>query len=256
MRKKIIVTLGMLCILIVFCAPSVYALGFGAQARLWVPTFEGDLRVDDGSITGTEVDLKDDLGMDDEYFPGVEAFFSIGDHEITVSFSQFDLSGSKHISDEIIFNGDTYPAGTNVDSELNTSMIDLEYQYKFLNLENFLAGFSLGLIGKIKYLDGEASIRSSESEDQQDFQIPMPMIGLGVNVGILADILEARAKVAGMGYDSSFVYDAMAEVSVTPFPFMDITGGYRVMSLKIDDIDDIYTKLDFYGPYVGLSISF
>lgn len=167
-----------------------------------------------------------------------------------------ELSGDKNIEKDIVFAGDTYHVHDDVESELTTSMIDLEYQYKFLNLENILAGFSLGLIGKIKYLDGEASIRSSANNDQQDFQIPVPMLGLGVNVGILADILEARAKVAGMGYDSSFVYDAMAEVSVTPFPFLDITGGYRIMSLKIDDIDDIYTKLDFYGPYVGLSISF
>ena len=256
MKKKLIAAVGTVFILIIFCAPSVYALGFGAQARLWVPTFEGDLRVDNGSTTGTEVDVKDDLGMDDEYFPVVEAFWGIGNHEITVSYSMIELSGDKNIEKDIVFAGETYHVNDDVESELTTSMIDLEYQYKFLDLENFLAGFSLGLIGKLKYLDGEASIRSSANDDQQDFQIPVPMIGLGVHVGILADILEAHAKVAGMGYDSSFVYDAMAEVSVTPFPFLDITGGYRIMSLKIDDIDDIYTKMDFYGPYVGLSISF
>jgi hypothetical protein len=28
------------------------------------------------------------------------------------------------------------------------------------------------------------------------------------------------------------------------------------MSVKIDNISDIYVKMDFYGPYVGLAVSF
>ena len=82
------------------------------------------------------------------------------------------------------------------------------------------------------------------------------MIGVGVNIGLLANILEARAKVTGMGYSGSFFYDAMADLSVTPFPFLNIHGGYRAMSVKIDNISDIYVKMDFYGPYVGLAVSF
>ena len=256
MKKNFIVVLVTLSVMIIFCAPSVYALGLGAQARVWIPTFGGELRVDDGSVKGTEMDLQDDLGIDNEYFPGVEATFGIGDHEITVSYSLIDLSGSKHISDEIVFNGETYPAGTSVDSELTTSMIDFEYQYKFLNLENILAGFSLGLIARVKYFDGEFTLSSSDVDSQEDIQVPIPMLGLGAKIGILADILEARAKVVGIGYDGSYSYDAMADVSVTPFPFLNIYGGYRIMSLKIDDFEDIYTEMDFYGPYAGLAITF
>ena len=62
MKKNFIAALATLSVMIIFCVPSVYALGFGAQARVWIPTFEGELRVDDGSVTGTEMDLQDDLG--------------------------------------------------------------------------------------------------------------------------------------------------------------------------------------------------
>ena len=256
MKKNFIAVVLTLSVMIIFYASPVYALGGGAQARLWIPTFKGELRVDNGSVKGTNVDLKDDLGVDNEYFPGAEAFFCMGDHEITVSFSQIALSGSKKTSDEIIFNGDTYPAGIKVDSELTTSMIDLEYQYKFLNLENVLAGLSFGFIVKAKYFDGEAKMRSSVISSMEDFQLPMPMLGLGAKVGILADVLEARAKIVGMGYGGSFFYDAMADISVNPFPFLNIHGGYRIMSLKIDEIEDIYTQMDFYGPYVGIALEF
>ena len=135
-------------------------------------------------------------------------------------------------------------------------MIDLEYQYKLLNFKNILAGLSLGIIGKVKYFDGEARMHSSGYDTQKDIHVPIPMIGVSVNIGLLANILEARAKFVGMGYSDSFFYDGLAEISFTPFPFLNIHGGYRAMSLKIDNISDVYAKMDFYGPYAGLAISF
>jgi hypothetical protein len=139
-------------------------------------------------------------------------------------------------------------------------VIDLEYQYKLLNFKNILAGLSVGIIGKVKYFDGEVRIHSSsvgsENDTQKNIQVPIPMIGVGVNIGLLANILEARAKITGMGYSDSFFYDGLADISFTPFPFLNIHGGYRAMSLKIDNVSDIYAKMDFYGPYVGLAISF
>lgn len=35
--------------------------------------------------------------------------------------------------------------------------LELEYQYDFLRLENFLSGMSLGAIGKILYVEGHTS---------------------------------------------------------------------------------------------------
>jgi outer membrane protein len=260
MKKNLFAVLGTLGLMTIFFAPSVYALGFGAHAEYWIPTFKGDLRVDKDGIAGTEIDIKNDLGVSNENFPGVEAFFSMGNHEISLSYSFISLSGAQNIGKTIVFNGDTYNVNAYVESDLKTSMFDFEYQYKFLNLENILAGFSLGIIGKVKYLDGEVRMHSttfgSAYDNQEDIHVPIPMIGLGVNVGLLANILAARAKFVGMGYSGSFFYDAMAELSLTPFPFLNIHGGYRAMSLKIDDVSDIYAKMDFYGPYAGLAISF
>ena len=256
MKNKLFAVLGTLILLTILYAPSVAAFDLGAQAEYWIPTFDGDVRVDNNGIVGTEVDLKDDLGVDNENFPGVKAYFGIGNHEITLAYSRIEFSGAKRINRNIIFNGDEYIRHSYVESNLNTNMIDFEYQYKFLNLENILAGFSLGLIGKIKYLDGDVSMRSSAHDNKENIRVPVPMIGLGVNIGILADILEARAKLVGFGYDDDVSYEAMADISLTPFPFLDIHGGYRIMSIKIDDVNDLSTKMDFYGPYAGLSISF
>ena len=47
MKKNLFAALGTLILLTAFYAPSVFALGFGARADYWIPTFSGDLRVDD-----------------------------------------------------------------------------------------------------------------------------------------------------------------------------------------------------------------
>ena len=218
------------------------------------------MRVDNNGVPGTEINLKDDLGISNDNIPGVEAYFGIGNHEITLAYSLVNLSGAQNIGKEIKFNGDTYAATAYVESELKTSMIDLEYQYKLLNIKNILAGLSLGIIAKVKYFDGDVRIHSSSTgsayDTQKDIHIPIPMIGVGAKIGLLANILEARAKVTGMGYSGNFFYDAMADLSVTPFPFLNIHGGYRAMSVKIDNVSDVYAKMDFTGPYVGLLISF
>jgi len=75
-------------------------------------------------------------------------------------------------------------------------------------------------------------------------------------VGILANLLEARAKVTGVGFSDNVYLDAMADLSVTPFPFVDIHAGYRIMKIKMDAVDNFYNDFNFAGPYVGLSVGF
>jgi outer membrane protein len=256
MKKNLLTVLGTLFLLTIFYVPSAFALGFGARADYWIPSFSGDLRVDGNGVTGTDINLKDDLGISSENLPGVEAYFGIGDHEISLAYSRVNLSGAQNIGKEIKFNGYTYDKNAYVESELTTNMIDLEYQYKLLNFKNILAGLSVGIIGKIKYLDGDIRMHSSVYDTQKDIHVPIPMIGVGAKIGLLANILEARAKITGMGYSDSFFYDGLADISFTPFPFLNINGGYRAMSVKIDNVSDIYSKMDFNGPYVGLAISF
>ena len=257
MKKNLFTVLGTLILFTIFYAPSVFALEFGARAEYWIPTFDGDLRVDKNGVTGTDINLQNDLGIGNENIPGVEAFFGIGNHEISLSYSQVDLSGAQNINKNIVFDGKTYNASAYVESELKTSMIDFEYQYKLLNIKNILAGLSIGIIGKVKYFDGEVKMNSSATgNNEENIHVPIPMIGLGAKIGLLANILEARAKFTGMGYSGSFFYDGMADISVTPFPFLNIFGGYRAMSLKIDNVKRYLRQNGFLRSLRGLGYQF
>lgn len=228
------------------------ALELGARGSYWFPTMKATLKA--GS-SGTEINAKDDLGIGDGNTYSVEAFTGIGNHHLTLSYTPLDYSGSKNVSKTINFNGKNYVVGTDVNTNLRLKMFDAEYRYDLLNFENILAGFSINLIGKIKYLDGEAKMNSTVAgEQKQTFGVPIPMIGAGLHVGLIAKLLEARAQAAGIGYSGNYFIDALADVAVTPFPFTRLSAGYRYMKIKIDNVSDTYGDLDFFGPYVGLTI--
>jgi len=237
---------------------SAQAFELGARGYYWWPEFSGDIRVDKNGVTGTNINVEDELGVGDESYPSVEVFAGIGKHHISLMYTKADYSGEKNLNRSIDFMGKTYTANAFVQSDLEFTMIDLEYQYDILDLENILAGFSLGIIGKVKYVEGEARLRAAglSLDESETFRAPIPMVGLGMHVGILADILEVRAKATGIGYSGNKFYEGLADVSLTPFPFLDIHGGYRIMKLEVDDISDFYTDIEFKGPYAGLTISF
>lgn len=238
--------------------PTSYAFEIGARAFAWFPDFKGDLKVDRNGVPGTNISGENDLGLSREAVPWADVYAGIKKHHFNFSYSYLDYSGSSLLGRPIVYAGETFPSGYTVESDLKINMFDFEYQYDLINLENILAGFSLGVIAKVKYLDGKAEIRAVNTplNSSEDFRIPLPMVGAGAHIGILANILEARAKLAGFGYDSdNWLWEGLAEISYTPFPFLDIHGGYRIMKLKVDQ-DNVILNNEFSGPYVGLSIGF
>ncbi len=257
-KQSLIVLAAFLCL--VGFESKGYALELGARAYYWLPGLTANLKVDQDGVAGTNIHVKDDLGVDNKNFPSVEVYAGKGKHHISLMYTQVNYSGSKTITKPITFKGKTFAAGALVESDLKTRMLDLEYQYDLPNLENILAGFSVGVIGKIKYFDGEAQLKSatpgSVYDQKETFAVPIPMVGAGARVGLLANILEARAKVTGMAYGGSTFTEAMADISLTPFPFVDIHGGYRYLKLKVDKVSNVYADTEFSGPYVGVTVGF
>ncbi len=124
-----------------------------------------------------------------------------------------------------------------------------------MDLENILGGFSLGAVFQVKYLDGNVSLKATGIDEKEDFTIPIPMVGLNLHMGILADILEARVRGTAISYGGNTIYELMADISWTPFPFLDIHGGYKSFIIDIDE-DEVVFDYDMSGPYVALTLSF
>jgi len=244
-------------VLLLLRAMPVGAFEIGVRGYYWFPGFKTNMKADSAGLSGTDINLKDNLDIGTESFPSVEIFGGLGKQHLGLTYTPIGYSGSTTLATKIDFNGKTFAKGTNVDTDLKLRMLDLEYRYTFLNMENMLAGFSLDAIGQIKYIDGEARIFAPaiRVEGKQSIQLPLPMVGVGAHVGLLLNILEARAKITATAYSGNYIYESLADLSWTPFPLLGIHAGYKVIRVHIDR-NDVYLDSDFSGPYAALTVSF
>ena len=254
MKKGLWLAVGL-----VLLATAASALEFGAQGFYWYPELSGDLRVDAGGVVGTRFDLEEDMDVDKEGFIGVKLFAGLGSHHLSVEAMRVTYKGTYTQNEEIIFGGIVIPITADGDFELDYAMVDAIYRWDLIDLENVLAGFSLGPILSGKLLQGTAELTATHplaSEHQkEEFNAIIPMVGAGAHVGILADLLEANLEVRGIGYNGNKVIDARAEIAYTPFPFLDVGVGYRVIQLDVD-YDDVSLDLSQAGPWAGLTLGF
>ena len=252
--KKTYLALSFLLVALLLPA-SLSAFEIGARGYYWFPSLDGNVKVDEDAIIGTTIDFEKDLGVGDENYPSVEVFLGGGRHHLSLTYTDIDYSGEKKLTEKITFNGKDYNINAFVNSSIQYKMMDLLYQYDFLNLENVLAGFSLGAVLQVKYLDGDVGLKTTGIDEKEDFKFPIPMIGLNLHFGLLADVLEVRLRGTAIGYAGNTIYELMGDISWTPFPLVDIHGGYKTFVIDIDE-DDIVFDYDMSGPYVALTVSF
>jgi hypothetical protein len=231
------------------------AFEIGARGYYWFPSLDGKVRVDEAASIGTIVDFENDLAIEDEDYPSGEVFFGVGKHHLDLGYTKIDYSGSNVLTRTIIFNGETYPVSSLVSSSIEYKMIDFHYQYDFINIENALAGFSLGGVFHVKYLDGEVALKTTGLDEKEDFTLPIPMVGLNLHIGIIADVLEARVRGTAMTYSGNSMYELAADLSFTPLPFIDIHGGYKTFVIDVEE-EDVLLDYNMSGPYAAITISF
>ncbi len=245
-------------LLLVSLSSTAQALpGFGAGVRgtYWFPDLSASAQSIFAGMPETKFDLKDDLGVDDENFPSGEAFLRFGRLHFRIGYTQISYDGSETLTQDIEFNGQIFPVSDNVISSFDLNMLDAEVQVDILRPDFVAASFYLGLIGKVKYIDLDLELTSTTLTEKEDFQVPVPMVGLAAGAGFLNDFLRVDARVTGMAYSGNHLYEADAFASLVPFPFFRIQGGYRHIDLKADE-DDLLADVEISGPYVGAQLSF
>ena len=79
--------------------------------------------------------------------------------------------------------------------------------------------------------------------------IGLPFTGLGVYAeGSFLAVGDHSVSDVQAGVTFSFVETLALDLT--------IQAGYRAMNVELDDLDDIYSNLDFTGVFVGLEFDF
>jgi len=254
--RRVLVLAAVLSLMAAIPAHALPGFEAGARGMYWFPGLSADVKTTANGVTG-EFDAKTTLGMENKNFPAGEAFVRAGNAHFRVGVAQVKFDGDKTLTDNVVFNGQTFAVSSRVISHLDLKMLDGEFQYDLLRPDFGAANASLGVIVKVKYVDGNVELNNvtTSSVQKKDFKAPIPMVGLAAGVGFLKDMVRADARATGVAYAGNHLFEGDAFASFAPFPFFRLQGGYRIIDLKIDK-DDIVAKLRLNGPYVGAQLSF
>lgn len=222
---------------------------------------EGTFAVDSGSLTGTKIDLEDDMGYDDsEDFFG-EIAVQLGPFRLAGSYLPLSFSGDGSFTQTVNFNGQTFAAGLASASDVDIDLYDLGLTWHIINFDDLPVRLQLGPEVAIKYIDADLSIKGFDANnntlmvsESESVQAPVPTIGARARVGF-SDFLALVGRVGYLGYDGNNFLDADAQVEFSPLPLVGVFGGYRYMDIEVDE-EDVFIDAQFSGPYGGLLIRF
>jgi hypothetical protein len=237
--------------LLILSSSTAHAL-LKVEGRYWFSNLDSEIKYTEAGIMGTEINLIDDLGMDDsENFQEGRITLEMGNHKLRYAYTPLSWDGQKTIIEGIQFGGVPYTAGTLVDSSLDLKYHRLGYEYDFLDvLDN-----KIGVIFEIKYFDIDARLKATGIDESTTAKAPIPTIGVTGQVAI-PFLFSVGGELSGITLGSrGYLFDGEVVVSYHPLPLITISGGYRILKMKLEEGDD-KALFDLKGPFLVLRAGF
>ncbi|TQD51299.1 porin family protein [Lysobacter aestuarii] len=225
---------------------------FSIKLGGYASRFDTQLSVDGGNLEGTEIDLDRDLNLDQDSTIGLVgiSWRPFEHHEFGLNYYQDDVSATKVLQRDIVFDGVTYETDTTVRAERNLDTYEAYYVWWAASHENWALGPRLGLVwynldfGIDLTVDANGNPVGSGAGFDRDANgdVPAPAIGGGWR-WTPADDWRISAD---LGYFSADISDVDANVTyaragVEWFPWdnwgfwVDVTANRIDADLKKDD---------------------
>jgi len=223
------------------------------EGRYWFSNLDSKVKVTDAGVIGTDIDVVNTLGVDDKKnFWEARVDLNLGSHHLRYGYMPLSWDGQKTLTQSVNFNGKTYTANTKVDSSLDIVYQRIGYKYNIIDT----LGNQLGIIIDVKLFDVEARLKDSTGALDKSYSVtaPVPTVGLGAQIS-LPFLFSIGAEVTGLAYSGNHLIDGEAVINFNPVPFVAISGGYRMLDVKVEDGDD---KVDFKlkGPFLMVNVGF
>lgn len=238
------------------CVASSHAdtlLGVYAGAHGWNMDTEGGF-ANDTSLT--------EFNFDDENKSSV---FVALEHpiplvpNIKVRRTGMDTSGDVTLTSTFTFGDQLFTVDSDLVTEVDMTQTDYILYYELF--DNDLISFDFGLNGK--YVDGELFVQDSEEPSirgREAFSGVVPMLYSKLAVGLPFSGLGVYVEGSFLSIDDHSMLDYQAAVV---YEFVDnlavdiaLQVGYRSVQVELEDLDDIYTDMDFSGVFAGIEVHF
>lgn len=220
----------------------------------------------DGIGVGSDVQMENMFGFDDEDVFRLEGAWRFHKrHKVRLMYFDSNRTSSGAIERDIDFAGSTYPVGVTVAAEFDFQIVELAYQYDFLQRERYEIGASFGVhnVDFKTRLTATVSVPGSSLQGTLDESVstdaPLPVIGLRGNWNFAGNFyLQAHAQYFQLkyqGYDGS-IQDYQAGVLWQFSRHFGIGASYNLFDTRVDvdDGDDFQGRLDWQ--YDGAQLYF
>ena len=227
------------------------------EGRYWFTDLTGKIKVTQNDI-GTDVDLKNDLGIKDENFPEARITWYTGPKsKIRLAYTQVNYEGDENLGRTIEFHGKTYNVGTRVVTDVDGKYLRLGWAWQFINIGKGFLKLGTLVEGIGFWVDAslEAPNLSPPVKESAKIVFGLPTIGVALDINphrMLNIFAEGSGIFAGSyGYG----YDCEAGIKLIPIKILSILGGYRLLEFKAKDDPD-YVKVRVHGPFAGVTVRF
>ncbi len=260
MTRLLPIVLLALALTFVACGPVLADELVSLKAGYLMLSPEGSFAVDGNTLSGTPIDLEDDLGFDDseDYF--VEGALNLGPFRLAISYLPLEFSGSGSLSQPIVFNDQTFDVSATTNSEVELDIIDAGLTWNVINIDDLPARIQIGPELAVKYVDVDLSMTGVEASsgisisETDSAQVPIPTLGARARISF-SDFIGLVGRIGYMEYQDNSFLDVEAQIEFSPIPLVGIFGGYRYFDLQVDD-SDIFVDAQFSGPFAGALVRF
>ncbi|WP_088330174.1 TIGR04219 family outer membrane beta-barrel protein [Lacimicrobium sp. SS2-24] len=228
-------------------------LGLYAGAQVWYTDVAGGF-ANGGSVTDFEFDNETNSNL----YVALEHPVPLLPN-IKIRRQNLNLSGTTTLSQDFTFAGQTFAQDTSVASGGYADSMDYVVYYEVF--DNDLISLDLGL--NAKDFDGQITVRDADDSSitsAQSFGGIVPLLYSRVQIGTPVGGLGLTAEGSFLAVDDSSVYDYQAALTYQWLDNLavDMTFqlGYRVLQLDLDDVDNLYTDMEFKGPFAGIEVHF
>jgi len=175
---------------------------------------------------------------------------------LMVSSTSLETDGSTILETNFEFEGKNFSVDTPVDTSFDISYVDYTLYYEIF--DNGLFSFDIGLTGRD--FDGGIAVSSTGESAKLSVTEIVPMLYVSTIVGLPGTSFDLFANGNLLSIDDHKLYDYQVGVSYELVDNLavdvNLTVGYRGVKLQLEDIDDLYTDIEFKGVFAGVVVHF
>lgn len=179
---------------------------------------------------------------------------------IKIASTALDTVGNAAFNGSFDFGGNTYDTTSNLATTFDASYVDYTFYYELF--DNDLLSFDFGLTARD--LDSQIKVVGDVSGVETNSELSVsgiiPLVYVNTIIGLPFTGVNVFAEANFLSFDDQTIYDYQIGVSYELLDNLavdiDLTVGYRAVKLELDDLDNLYTDIDFKGVFAGVIVHF